>query len=125
MAPFHRAVETRSIMITDSALVDFRSAIRGSVLTPRDPEYDSTRQVFNAMIDHRPALSARCMSAADVVACIGFARANGLAVSVRGGGHNASGKAVVDGGVMIDLAGMKSCRVDPVGLTARAEPGLL
>ncbi len=112
-------------MITDSALVDFRSAVRGSVLAPRDPEYDSTRQVFNAMIDHRPALIARCMSAADVVACIGFARANGLAVSVRGGGHNASGKAVVDGGLMIDLAAMKSCRVDPVGRTARAEPGLL
>jgi len=111
-------------MLGATALADFRSALRGSVLVRGDPEYDATRQLFNAMIDHRPTLVARCSGAADVVASVGFARAHGLAVSVRGGGHNVSGKAVVDGGLMIDLAPMKSCRIDPAGRTARAEPGL-
>ena len=111
-------------MISQSVLADFRSAVRGSVLVPGDPAYDETRQVFNAMIDHRPALIARCISAADVVACVGFAQAHGLAVSARGGGHNVSGKSVADGGLMIDLAPMKGCRVDSARRTVRAEPGL-
>ena len=111
-------------MTTQSALADFRSAVRGSVLSPSDDGYDAAREIFNAMIDHRPELSVRCVSAADVVACVEFARAHGLAVSARGGGHNVSGKSVVDGGLMIDLGPMKSCRVDPARRTARAEPGL-
>ena len=78
-------------MLTPAALEDFRSSLRGSVLTPADPAYDDARRIFNAMIDHRPALIARCAGAADVVACVQFARAQGLPVSVRGGGHNASG----------------------------------
>jgi FAD/FMN-containing dehydrogenase len=79
-------------MITRPVLADFRSAVRGSVRSPSDDGYDAARQIFNAMIDHRPGLIARCVSAADVVACVGFARAPGLAVSARGGGHNVSGK---------------------------------
>jgi FAD/FMN-containing dehydrogenase len=101
-----------------------RAALRGDLLTPDDADYDRTRQVYNAMIDRRPALIARCAGAADVVAAVTFARAEGLPVSVRGGGHNVSGKAVCDGGLMIDLAPMKACRVDPGCRTARAEPGL-
>ena len=111
-------------MITETALNDFRAALRGDVLTPADPDYDRTRRIYNAMIDRRPALIARCAGAADVVAAVTFARAEGLAVSVRGGGHNVSGRAVCDGGLMIDLARMKGCRVDVAGRTARAEPGL-
>jgi len=111
-------------MITDSALKELRSSVRGSVLTPTDPAYDETRCIFNAMIDHRPALIARCAGPADVVTCVRFARAHGLRVSARGGGHNVSGKAVIDGGLMIDLAPMKGCRVDSERRTVRAEPGL-
>ena len=111
-------------MITPSALEDFRASLRGSVLTPADSAYDDTRRIFNAMIDHRPALIARCAGAADVVACVQFARAQGLPVSARGGGHNPSGKSVIDGGLMIDLGPMKGCRVDPLHRTVRAEPGL-
>jgi FAD/FMN-containing dehydrogenase len=110
--------------IGDTALGDLRSALRGGVLLARDPGYDDARRIFNAMIDHRPAIIARCASAADVVACVDFARARGLEVSIRGGGHNVSGKAVCEDGLMIDLAPMKSVRVDPVRRTARAEPGL-
>ena len=100
-------------MIRQRALDDFRSTLRGDVLLPHDADYDPTRRIFNAMIDRRPALIARCASAADVIACIGFARAEALEISVRGGGHNVSGKALCDGGLMIDLARMKGCRVDP------------
>jgi FAD/FMN-containing dehydrogenase len=103
---------------------DLRSSLRGELLLPGDDCYDAARRIFNAMIDRRPGAIARCTGAADVVACVGFARAHGLDVSVRGGGHNVSGKAVCDGGLMIDLTPMKSVRVDPVRRTARAEPGL-
>ena len=111
-------------MIKPSALKDFRPALQGRVLAPGDADYDDTRRIFNAMIDHRPALIAHCASAADVVACVAFARAHSLPVSARGGGHNVSGKSVIHGGLMIDLAPMKVCRVDPARRTARAEPGL-
>ena len=83
------------------------------MLAPGEPDYDDARQIFNAMIDSRPALIARCATAADVLACVGFAQEHGLAVSARGGGHNVSGKAIVDGGLMIDLSPMKGCRIDP------------
>jgi FAD/FMN-containing dehydrogenase len=111
-------------MVGQVALEDFRTALRGSVLTPKDAAYDDTRRIFNAMIDHRPALIARCAGAADVVACVRFARAHGLPVSARGGGHNVSGKSVVEGGLMIDLAPMKGCRVEPRRRLVRAEAGL-
>jgi FAD/FMN-containing dehydrogenase len=103
---------------------DLRSSLRGAVLLPEDAGYDETRRIFNAMIDHRPALIARCAGAADIVRCVEFARAQGLEVSMRGGGHNVSGKAVCHGGLMIDLAGMKSVRVDPRRRIVQAEPGL-
>jgi hypothetical protein len=67
--------EVRMEMITQRALDDLRSTLRGDVLLPQDADYDATRRIFDAMIDKRPALIARCTSAADVVACIGFARA--------------------------------------------------
>jgi len=108
----------------DVALRDLRSALHGEMLLAGDDGYDAARRIFNAMIDRRPALIARCTVASDVVACVGFAGAHGLDVSVRGGGHNVSGKALCEGGLMIDLAAMKGVRVDPRGRTVRAEPGL-
>jgi FAD/FMN-containing dehydrogenase len=76
------------------------------------------------MIDKRPALIARCAGVANVVAAVHFARTNNLLVSVRGGGHNITGNAVCDGGLMLDLSRMKGVRVDPIKRTARAEAGL-
>ncbi len=107
-----------------AALRDLRSAVKGQVLSPGDAEYDPARGIFNAMIDHRPALIVRCTTAYDVVGCVAFARAHGLSVSVKGGGHNVSGKSVGDGGLMIDLSPMKGVRVDAQHRVARAEPGL-
>jgi FAD/FMN-containing dehydrogenase len=76
------------------------------------------------MIDRRPAIIARCASAADVVACVRFAREHDVLVSVRGGGHSVAGKSVCDGGLMIDLSAMKGIRVDPARRTVRAEAGV-
>ena len=103
---------------------DLRRSVRGRVLQPDDDGYDAARQIFNAMIDDRPALIAQCVEASDVQACVAFAREHGLRVSVKGGGHNVSGKAVADGGLMIDLSPMKRVQVNATRRVVRAEPGL-
>jgi FAD/FMN-containing dehydrogenase len=90
----------------------------GELLRDGDPGYDEHRRVFNAAIDRKPALIARCTGVADVIAALGFARAQGLPLSVRGGGHSVAGHAVVDGGVMLDLRPMNQVRVDPERRTA-------
>ena len=111
--------------VLDEALVqDLGVAFRGDLLRPGDDDYDGARAVWNAMISRMPVLIARCTGAADVVRAVQFARANNLLVSVRGGGHSVAGHATCDGGVMIDLSGMKGIRVDPAARTVRAEPGL-
>jgi FAD/FMN-containing dehydrogenase len=94
------------------------AAFGGDVLLPADAGYDAARSVWNGAIDRHPALIARCTSAADVAQAIGFARARGLEVSVRGGGHNYAGFAVCDGGLMIDLSRMNQVTVDPVARRA-------
>src|SRR5262245_14358404 len=111
-------------MITETAIQAYKNRVRGEVLCPTDDGYELARKVFNAMIDKRPALIARCAGAADVIECVRFARAHDLVVSVRGGGHSVAGKAVCDGGLMIDLSRMKGTRVDPARRTVRAEAGL-
>jgi FAD/FMN-containing dehydrogenase len=109
----------------DRAAVDvLRAVVRGPVLTADDERYERARRVFNAAIDRRPALIARCADANDVIASVTVAREHDLALSVRGGGHSVSGKAVCDGGLMIDLSAMKGIRVDPSARSARAETGL-
>ena len=80
--------------------------------------------MHNGLVDRAPAVIVRCRSAADAAAGVRFARAAGLDVCVRGGGHNVAGRAVVDDAVMIDLAEMKGASVDPEARTVRAEGGL-
>jgi FAD/FMN-containing dehydrogenase len=111
-------------MISESAIQNFRAALRCPSICPGEPGYDTGRTIHNATIDRRPAIIARCAGAADVLACVQFAREHDLLVSVRGGGHSIAGKAVCDGGLMIDLAAMKGIRVDPARRNVRAEPGL-
>ena len=112
-------------VISESDIEGLRAGFRGTVLCPGDYGYDEARKVWNGMIDKKPALIARCAGVADVITSVNFARENSLLMSVRGGGHNAAGSAVCNGGLMVDLAGMKGIRVDLEGLTVRAEPGVL
>lgn len=95
----------------------------GTVLRPSDDGYDEARSVFNGMIDRKPERILRCTSAADVAAALAQARAEGLAVSVYGGGHGVTGAAVVDGGACIDLRGLDHVVVDPQARTVRVGGG--
>lgn len=91
-----------------------RGTIEGSVIAGDDPGYDEARSVWNADIDRRQALIARCVSAADVASAVGWAREHGVEIAVRGGAHSMSGASSVDGGLVIDLSAMRSVTVDPV-----------
>lgn len=111
-------------MVSLPATEKFRQALRGPSYRPGEPGYEATRVIPNAMIDRRPALIVRASGAADVIACVQFAREQDALLSVRGGGHSVAGKSVCDGGLMIDLSAMKGIRVDPNKKTVRAEAGL-
>ncbi len=102
-----------------------RERVRGTITTADDASYDEARTVMNAMIDKRPTVIVRCVNAGDVMATVDFARENGLDLSVRGGAHSVPGFGTVDGGVVVDLSGMRGVRVDPIAQTARAEGGAL
>ncbi|MGH3833463.1 MAG: FAD-binding oxidoreductase [Pseudonocardiaceae bacterium] len=108
-----------------SAFDTLRTALTGPVLDPDDPGYDAARIVWNADIDHRPAVIARCVCAADVAAAVTFARRQNLVISVRGGSHHPSGAAVADDGMMIHLGGLNGVSVDPVARRARVGGGAL
>jgi FAD/FMN-containing dehydrogenase len=96
----------------------------GPVLARGDRGYDEARRVHNGLVDRHPAVIARCLNTADVADAVNFARSEGLEISVRGGGHNVAGKAVTDGGLMIDLSLMKGIHVDPARRTVRAQAGV-
>ena len=114
---------TGSTIVDAAAVEAFIGGIRGAVIQPDDDGYDDARAVQNGLIDRRPALIVRASGPADVIAAVNFARDNDLLLSVRGGGHNVAGNAVCEGGVVIDLSGMRGVRVDPAARTARAEGG--
>ncbi len=102
---------------------ELKGAFEGEILLPSDGAYDNARQIWNAMIDKRPAVIARCASTSDVVLGVNFARDNGLLLAVRGGGHNIAGNAVCDDGLVIDLSQMKAAIVDPGARRVTIEGG--
>lgn len=118
-----RTADRRDTTLTQQAVDDLGARLRGALLTPQSADYEEARAIWNAMIDRRPGLIARCTGAADVMQAVNFARENGLLVSVRGGGHNIAGNALCDGGLLIDLSQMRYVQVDPMGRTARVAPG--
>ncbi len=111
-------------VLTEATVAGFKASLRGVLISPGDADYDEARQVWNANVDKRPALIARCGGTADVLSAVNFARTNDVLVSVRGGGHNIPGNCVCNGGLVIDLGRMKGIRVDPTHRTVRAEGGV-
>src|ERR671937_505043 len=110
----------------DVANVDaFAGKLHGTVTRPSDPDYDEVRALYNAMIDKRPALIARCADRDDVVAAVNFGREQGLDIALRCGGHNGPGLGSVDDGLVIDLSGLKTITVDPDSRTATIGGGCL
>ncbi|MGR3292191.1 MAG: FAD-binding oxidoreductase [Paracoccaceae bacterium] len=106
----------------DSAVID---GFRGEILTPSDQTYESVRAIWNATVERRPAMIARCTGAADVVAAVKFAAKHNVLTSVRGGGHNIAGSAPTDGGLPIDLSNMRGVDFDPVQKMVRVQGGAL
>lgn len=106
-----------------SDVEDLAERISGEVITPEDPGYDQAREVYNAMIDRRPVLVAKCRSTSDVQDALELARRSGIPVAVRGGAHSGPGFGTIDDGMVIDLTLMDRVDVDPGAQTARVEGG--
>ena len=103
---------------------EMRATFGGRLLDSRDAAYDEARRLHNGMIDKHPGLIAQCHSTADVIDALTLARTTGAEIAVRAGGHGVAGRAVTDGGLMIDLAPMKGIHIDQHRRTVRAQPGL-
>ena len=119
-----KGLKGASTALSHEILTTLQLQLRGSLCLADEAGYDEARTVWNAMIDRRPAAVVRCHGASDVMRAVRLARDNGLLLAVRGGGHNISGNAVCEGGLLIDLSPMRSVRVDPKTRSARVEPGV-
>ena len=121
------AVASRSekgmINLSKEKIENLKSKVKGQIVLPSDSSYDEVREIWNAMIERRPALIVRCAEADDVPPAISFARENRLEISIRGAGHNIAGNALCDNGVMIDFSTMRQVRVDAGKKRAYVEPG--
>ncbi len=115
----------REIDLAPGLLDALRLRLRGPLLLPGDAGYEESRTVWNGMIDRKPALVARCIGTADVIACVQFAREHRLLLCMKGGGHNIAGLAVADGALMLDMSLMRGVWVDPQAKVARAQAGCL
>jgi len=115
--------DTETLTIDEEVIQIFAASLRGELINPDSPEYEEARTIYNAMIDKRPVLVAKCANVADVIASVNFAREQKMEVSIRSGGHNGPGLALVDEGLVIDLSSMNGVRVDPLNKTARVEGG--
>ncbi|MBU1160920.1 MAG: FAD-binding oxidoreductase, partial [Proteobacteria bacterium] len=100
-----------------------KNKVKGQIVLPGDPNYNEVREIWNAMIDRRPAVIVQCAEADDVPHAISYARENGLEISIRGGGHNIAGSALCDNGVVIDFSNMTTVSVDAQKRRAYVEPG--
>ena len=117
-------MQQTQVLVDDAAVEQLGMTFGGPLLRPGDSEYDSAREIFNGMYDHRPALIARCGGVADVIAAVNFVRDSGLEVAVKAGGHGVPGYATCDDGIVIDVSPMKGVFVDPEARTAHAAGGV-
>src|SRR5438067_8902336 len=109
--------------LEENSIAELKAKLRGRVIEPRDLDYDDARKVYNAMIDKKPRLIARCADVADVINSVNFAKENDLLVAIRGGGHNAGGLGICDDGLVVDLSPIKYTRVDPAARTVTVGGG--
>lgn len=110
-------------MVNETSVKQFGESLRGEMILPGDAGYDDARKVYNAMIDKKPAIIAKCFDVTDVVAAVNFGRENNMIISVRGGGHNAGGLGICDDGLVIDLSQIRYTHVDPKTKTIRVGGG--
>ena len=108
---------------SNEKIKNLKDKVKGEIVLPGDPNYNEVREIWNAMIDRRPAVIIQCAEADDVPHAISYARDNGLEISVRGGGHNIAGSALCNNGVMIDFSKMTAVKVDAQKKRAYVEPG--
>lgn len=118
-----KALDGSDISVKLSEIDRLRGAVRGSIILAGDPVYEQSRSVWNSMINRRPALIVQCAGTSDVIATVKFARETGVALSVRGGGHNVAGLAVADGALMLDLSRMRGVIVDAQQRIVHAQAG--
>src|SRR5436853_7688959 len=109
--------------LDQDSINNLKASLRGSLIEPGAADYDAARKVYNAMIDKKPRLIARCVDVADVIASVNFARENKLLLAIRGGGHNAGGLGIADDAFVIDLAAIKYTRVDAAAGTVTVGGG--
>ncbi|HBA85416.1 MAG TPA: FAD-linked oxidase [Verrucomicrobia bacterium] len=124
MSEIKIAASSGEVTALPGAIVDqFKSRLEGVLILPSESVYDDVRAVWNGMIDRKPALIVQCHSAQDVVACINFARDQGVRLSVRGGGHNVAGSSICDNGLVVDLSDMAAVEVEASHETVVIEGG--
>jgi FAD/FMN-containing dehydrogenase len=116
-------INTNGVAVAEDAIAKFATSFHGQLIRPGDLDYDTARKIWNASVDKRPGIIARCAGVSDVVAAVNFARENSLLTAIRGGGHNVGGRALCDGGIVIDLSRMKAVHVDARNRTARVQGG--
>ncbi|MGH2570114.1 MAG: FAD-binding oxidoreductase, partial [bacterium] len=117
--------EHREVELPQAAIDGLKTRLYGPLLVTGDAGYDDSRTVWNAMIDRRPALVARCLGVADVLACVQFAREHDLLLAIKGGGHNIAGLAAADGAFLLDMSLQRGVWVDAPRKIARAQAGCL
>ena len=120
-----RTADGDEIQLDQKIVDDLKTRVRGEVLFPGEAAYEDARTVWNAMIDRRPGMIVRCLGSGDVMAGVTFARQHGVAISIKGGGHNIAGLAVCDGGLMLDMSRARGVWVDRQARTAHAQAGCL
>jgi len=120
-----RTLDGAEIDLGKDVVAAWKARLRGPLIAPDDPGYEDSRTVWNGMIDRRPAMVARCLGVADVIACVRFAREHNLLLCVKGGGHNIAGLAVADGALMLDMSLMRGVWVEPNRRVAHAQAGCL
>jgi FAD/FMN-containing dehydrogenase len=121
--PVQELINTKGSVVKDDSIQQLRTVCRGDVIRRGEDGYENACKIWNAGVQKRPGIVARCSEVADVVAAVNFARENELLAAVRGGGHNVGGRALCDGGLVIDLSRMKDIHVEPAKRTVRVQGG--